>query len=169
MLTESFSLHTNILEDDIESQNLDLRLIFPYYIPTEETIQECEPVESEHEKEDKEEESSINKSHNSNSSKISTDFANKKTELNKKRKSPHNRLTSDNLLRKIQVHYFTFIISFLNFLLKHFNYKHKFFQLDYSIKKNINKNANKRKIRNENKIIINSFGDYTIEKIISKI
>ena len=169
MLTESFSLHSNFLEYDIESQKLELGLLFPWYSPFEEFKNElkCEPVESKNEKEDKEE-SSINKSHDSNSSKISTDFANKKTELNKKRKSPHNRLSSDNLLRKIQVHYFTFIISFLNFLLKHFNYKYKFFQLDYSIKKNINKNANKRKIGNKNKKIINSFGVYTIEKIISQ-
>jgi hypothetical protein len=42
--------------------------------------------------------------------------------------------------------------------------------LDYSIKKNINKDANKRKskIGEENKKIINSFDDNTVEKIISQ-
>ena len=170
MLTESFSLHSNFLEYDIESQKLELGLLFPWYIPFEEFKNElkCEPVESKNEKEDKEE-SSINKSHDSNSSKISTDFANKKIELNKKRKSPHNRLSSDNLLRKIQVHYFGFLISFLNFLLAYFNYKqHKFLKLDYSIKKNINKDINKRKSKIGNEKIINSFDNDTVEKIISQ-
>ena len=171
MFSESFLLDTKFLEDDIESQNFDFSLKFPWYISPEEKniMPEREPGESEHEKEDKEE-LSINQRNNSTSSINSTDFANKKTEMNKKRKSPHSRLSSDNILRKIQVHYFTFIISFLNFLLKYFNYDYKFLKLDYSIKKNINKYANKRKskIGNENKKIINSFNDGTLEKIISQ-
>jgi hypothetical protein len=173
MSSESIPFHTNSFEDDIDSQNLDFRLIFPWFSPTEENgiMPYNDPEESEHEKE----EPSINPSHNSNSSINTTDFVNKKfvnkkRETNKKRKAPHNRLSSDNLLRKIQVHYFTFIISFLNFLLKYFKYDYKFLKLDYSIKKNINKNANKRKskIGNEKKRIINSFDDDTVEKIISQ-
>jgi hypothetical protein len=162
MMSESIPFHTNSFEDDIDSQNLDFRLIFPLFMPNEENgiMPYNDPQKSEHEKE----EPSINPSNNSNSSINSTDF------VNKKRKAPHNRLSSDNLLRKIQVHYFTFLISFLNFLLKYFNYEHKFLKLDYSIKKNINKDANKRKskIGDENKKIINSFDDDTVEKIISQ-
>ena len=173
MFSESFLLDTNFLENNIESQNFDFRLVFPWNNPSEENkiVPECELEESEHKKEDKEE-SSINKSNNNTSSIISTDFENKKTEMNKKRKSPHNRFSSDNILRKIQVHYFTFIISFLNYLLKYFNYDYKFLELDYSIKKNINKGVNKRKTKigneNKNKKIINSFDDITVEKIISQ-
>jgi hypothetical protein len=171
MFSESFPLNNNFLEDDIDSQKFDFRLIFPWYIPPEENKSkpQDESVEPKHEKEDKEE-PSIDPSHNSSSSKISTNFINKKKEMNKKRKNPHNRLSSDNLLRKIQVHYFTFIISFLNFLLQYFNYEYKFLKLDYSIKKNINKDANKRKckIGNENKKIFNFFDDDTVEKIISQ-
>jgi len=100
----------------------------------------------------------------------SIDLTNKNKLLNKKRKNPHNKFSSDNLLRKVQIHYFSFLISFLNFLLKHFKYDYTFFELDYSIKSNINKYVNKRKIviGNENERIINSFNNVTVEKIISQ-
>jgi hypothetical protein len=113
-------------------------------------------------------ESSEKESYYSTSKQSSTHFTNKK--LTKKRKNPHNRFTSDNLLRKVQVHYLTFLISFLNFLLKYFNYEYKFLKLDYSIKKNINKDVDKRKIEigNGDKTIINCFDDDTVEKIISQ-
>ena len=171
MCSEFFSFHSKFLEDDNNPQNFDYRLIFPWYNPNEENVfkPEYEPENSEHEIEDKKE-PSFNSS-NASASKInSTDFTNKKRDKNKKRKKIHNRLSSDNLLRKIQVHYFGFLISFLNFLLTYFNYNHKFLKLDYNIKKNINKDVNKRKskIGNENKKIINSFDDDTLEKIISQ-
>lgn len=100
----------------------------------------------------------------------STDLTNKNKLLHKKRKNPHNTLSSDNLLRKVQIHYFSFLISFLNFLLKYFKFDYTFLQLDYNIKRNINKDENKRKIviENENIIIFNSFNDITVEKIISQ-
>jgi len=169
MNSESFLSHSNFLEDDIESQNFDFRSIFPWYAPPEESQfkPENEQTKSEHEDKDKDKEGpSINPIQDSNS----TDHTNGKKKINRKRKKPHNRLSSDNVLRKIQVHYFSFIVSFLNFLLKYFNYEYKFLKLDYSIKKNINKDVNKRKskIGNENKKIINSFDDDTIEKIISQ-
>ena len=51
----------------------------------------------------------------------------------------HNSSTSDNVLRKIQVHYLTFIIKFLNNILTLFNIKQKFCQLEQNFKKNVNK------------------------------
>ena len=100
----------------------------------------------------------------------STDLTNKNKLLNKKRKNPHNKFSSDNLLKKVQTHYFNFLISFLNFFLKKFNYDYTFLKLDYNIKKNVNKNVNKKiiVIRNEKKRIFNSFDDVTVEAIISQ-
>jgi len=157
MYSEFSSFHENFLEDDIKPQNFDYRLLFPLYNPNEEN----EQANSEHEIE-KNNEPSLNSRYDSTSRINSTDFS------NKKRKKTHNRLSSDNLLRKIQVHYFGFLISFLNFLLAYFNYKHKFLKLDYSIKKNINKDINKRKSKIGNEKIINSFDNDTVEKIISQ-
>lgn len=60
----------------------------------------------------------------------------------KSKKKPnrfHYSYAPDNLLRKINVHYLTFIISFLNDILKIYNYKYKFLKLNYDFKKSINK------------------------------
>ena len=57
---------------------------------------------------------------------------------NSLKKKIHNKFSPDNVLRKIQVHYLTFITSFLNTILKHLNYKQKFLKLDYDFKKNVN-------------------------------
>ena len=57
---------------------------------------------------------------------------------NKKEKI-HDKNTSDNLIRKIQVHYLSFIVSFLNDILKNLNYKTKFLNLNYEFKMNIKK------------------------------
>jgi hypothetical protein len=51
----------------------------------------------------------------------------------------HDKFAPDNLLRKIQVHYLTFIISFLNEILLLFKFPKKFLKLDYEFKKNVNK------------------------------
>ena len=51
----------------------------------------------------------------------------------------HDKFAPDNLLRKIQVHYLTFIISFLNEILLLFKYHKKFLKLNYEFKKNVNK------------------------------
>ena len=51
-------------------------------------------------------------------------------------------------------------------MLELFKYDYKFLELDYRIKKNINKNEKKRKIGNVK--IINSFDDVSVEKIISQ-
>jgi hypothetical protein len=46
----------------------------------------------------------------------------------------HDNNQSDNLLRKIQVHYLSFIVSYLNDILKSLNYECRFHQLDYKFK-----------------------------------
>ena len=51
----------------------------------------------------------------------------------------HDKFSTDNILRKIQVHYMTFIISSSNDILKSFNYQEKFYKLDYNVKKIVNK------------------------------
>lgn len=160
MFNEPFLFNTNVLDD---SQSIDFDFIFPFEEPK--VNPESEAEKSKTEKEDKRE-SFINRYHDS----TSTNFSNKKKKINKKEKKPHNRLSSDNLLRKIQVHYFSFLISFLNFLLKYYNYEYKFLKLDYSIKPNINKDAKKKswEVGNENKKIINSLDDATVETIISQ-
>ena len=52
---------------------------------------------------------------------------------------PHDKFANDNLLRKIQVHYITFIISAINSILQALDYDEKFLKIDYELKKNINK------------------------------
>ncbi len=42
----------------------------------------------------------------------------------------HGKNSSDNILRKIQVHYFSFIVDFANDLLKHLGYNCEFIELD---------------------------------------
>ena len=51
----------------------------------------------------------------------------------------HDRYSTDNILRRIQVHYMTFIINIVNELLNYLGYKYKFIDIDYNIKKAINK------------------------------
>ena len=64
----------------------------------------------------------------------------KKRKDNEKNLIFHDRNRTDNLLRKIQVHYLSFIVSYLNDILKNLNYKKKFLKLNYKFKSNINKN-----------------------------
>ncbi len=69
-------------------------------------------------------------------------------------KRPHDKNSLDNILRKIQVHYISFLILFLNAILKHLENNSqypelkqksskplKFCKLDYNFKKNVNKKA----------------------------
>ena len=51
----------------------------------------------------------------------------------------HNKNESDNILRKIQVHYLSFIELYLNDIIENFEYKERFKRLDYTFKKNIKK------------------------------
>ena len=63
----------------------------------------------------------------------------KGNENKNKKEKIHDKNTSDNLIRKIQVHYLSFIVSFLNDILKNLNYKTKFLNLNYEFKMNIKK------------------------------
>ena len=58
---------------------------------------------------------------------------------NKKVKRIHNKNTADNLLKKIQVHYLSFIVSYLNEILKNLNYNIRFLKLDYRFKMNVSR------------------------------
>lgn len=77
---------------------------------------------------------------------------NESTQLNKKRGRPvelenserinqkvHDKFASDNLIRKIQVHFISFIISFFNSILKTLDYEERFLKLNYEFKKNVNR------------------------------
>ena len=80
----------------------------------------------------------------------STQFTNKKTKRGRERKIKenenenkkekfHDKNTSDNLIRKIQVHYLYFIVSYLNDILNNLNYKFQFLNLNYKFKMNTKK------------------------------
>ena len=72
----------------------------------------------------------------------------------------HDKHTIDNVLRKIQVNYMTFLISFINEILKNLNYNERFLKLDYSIKKNINKDFfESLKTKNIGEIICSKISD----------
>ena len=58
----------------------------------------------------------------------------------KEEKKTHDKFSDDNILRKIQVHFISFIILFLNDILRSFGIKEKFLKLDYKFKKDVNKN-----------------------------
>ena len=53
----------------------------------------------------------------------------------------HTKNTSDNILRKIQVHYLTFIVDYLNEILKSCDIKKQFLKFDYQLKRQINKDV----------------------------
>ena len=183
MNNESFHFICPSEYDDINSESIDVEDISQQlnisdhsnYISTKNLafelkdnlaeLQGNNSLNNKSEEEHKNESSEISLIFRSTSRQSSTNFTNK-NKLNKKRKNTHNNLSSDNLLRKVQVHYFSFLISFLNYLLELFKYDYKFLELDYRIKKNINKNEKKRKIGNVK--IINSFDDVSVEKIISQ-
>ena len=63
----------------------------------------------------------------------------KKTKRNINSKRNHNRNSCDNLSKKIQVHYLSFLVSFINDILKNLDIKDKFFSLNYTFKRNVNK------------------------------
>ena len=72
----------------------------------------------------------------------------------------HDKNSSDNLLRKIQVHYISFIISFINEILKNLNYKQRFLKLDYKFKRNVKKEfVESLKTKNIGDIICNEISD----------
>ena len=73
----------------------------------------------------------------------------------------HDKNSSDNIFRKIQVHYMSFIVLFLNEVLQNLNIEKQFYKIDYEFKKNVNKkfvNSLKRK----------TIGDIISTKVSSK-
>ena len=62
------------------------------------------------------------------------DNINKKSKIQKK---IHDKNTADNILIKIQVHFLSFLISFLNDILLNLNYEQRFFNLDHKFKRNV--------------------------------
>ena len=51
----------------------------------------------------------------------------------------HDKFSSDNIIRKIHVHFITFIIFFIDDILSSFGIREKFCKLDYEIIKDVNK------------------------------
>jgi hypothetical protein len=84
----------------------------------------------------------------------------KKPEENRKNKKTHDKSSTDNLLRKIQVHYMSFIISFINAILKELGYNQRFLKINYEFKKNVNKDFfESLKDKNLSYIIKNEISD----------
>ena len=86
----------------------------------------------------------IEKIDNKNESYIPKFISIKKYRGKKRNKTPkYNRIhlsqAQDNIFIKIHVHYLSFIISFLNDLLRIYDYKYKLLNLSYDFKKKINK------------------------------
>lgn len=53
------------------------------------------------------------------------------------KKPTHDKNSTDNLKRKIQVHYMSFIIDSINDIIKQLGYEEEFLNLDYNYKKNV--------------------------------
>ena len=80
-----------------------------------------------------------------------------KSNLKKNSRKIHNKFTSDNLRRKIHIHFLNFIISFLNEILSYSGYEDQFYKLDYN-----------RNIKNVNKAFFNRLKNKNIGEIISE-
>lgn len=95
----------------------------------------------------------------------STQLITNKRKRGKTKKSNNNKThypdAPDNLLRKINVHYLNFLVSFINEVLHAYNYKYKFLKLNYNFKKNVNKNI-VEKMKKE------TIGDIIRQKISSR-
>ena len=64
-------------------------------------------------------------------------------------KKNHDKFSADNIKRKIQVHYLSFIICFINDILKSLGFREKFYSLNYEFKKDVNKEQ-LTKLKNSN-------------------
>ena len=83
------------------------------------------------------------------------------TKKDNKNAKIHDKYAEDNILRKIQVHYLSFLISFVNDILKSLNYKEKFIKLDYKFKSDIKKES-------VDKLKEKTLGDIILEKKSTK-
>ena len=59
--------------------------------------------------------------------------------LEKEEQKFHDKNSWDNILKKVQVRVFKYIIAYANAILKEFNYEDKFLNLYYNLKNNVNK------------------------------
>jgi hypothetical protein len=84
----------------------------------------------------------------------------RKTNLKKERKT-HDKFSADNILRKIQVHFISFIVFFLNDILRSFAIKERFLKLDYKFINDVKK-QNFAELKNKN------IGDIISNKISTK-
>jgi hypothetical protein len=57
--------------------------------------------------------------------------------ISRKKAPIHDKFSEDNLRRKIQVHFMSFIISFINDILKQLGHQQQFNKLSYDFKKNV--------------------------------
>ena len=57
--------------------------------------------------------------------------------LIKANQNDHNKYSMDNILRKVQVHFFNFIISILNDILKELNFTERFLKISYDAKNDV--------------------------------
>lgn len=73
----------------------------------------------------------------------------------------HKFDSHDNILRKINSHFLSFIVLFLNEILNYLNYPHRFIKLNYKYKKKVNKKYIEE-IKNE------TIGDIICKKISGK-
>ena len=81
----------------------------------------------------------VNKKRGSTGRKKKKDInMNKNNEIKEKEKF-HDKNKVDNLIRKIQVHYMSFIRSFLTEIIKHLKIVKQFLEIDYNIKKDVHK------------------------------
>ena len=109
---------------------------------------------------------------------VSSPSLNESTLLTKKRRGrqtsnkngkAHDKNSTDNLLRKIQVHYMTFIICFINEILNQLNYQQTFLKLDYEYKKNVSKKfSDILKNKNLSDIICNKISNKYKKEDINK-
>lgn len=80
---------------------------------------------------------------------------------NKKRKKYHDKYSSDNMIRFIQVHYLTFIRNYVNEILYILGFEQKFFDINYKCKRNVTKKAIE-------KLKASNIGDILCQKISPK-
>ena len=77
------------------------------------------------------------------------------------KKKKHDKLAEDNILRKFQVDYISFLTALLNDILQYFNLGLKFRKIDYAIKRNVSE-------KNVYKLTSKNIGDIIKSRISSK-
>ena len=125
-----------------------------YFSKKESEIKNVESSKLLSEKNKKERISFLNKKRGSTGRKKKTAInTNQNNEIKEKEKF-HDKNKVDNLIRKIQVHYMSFIRSFLNEIIKHLKIVKQFLKIDYDVKKDVHKkNLNELKEKTIGEII----------------